>query len=670
MPPLRWAGPDVTLTFWLDDGPVRLTSIETGFATAEVPPQPVVELSALGVGRSPGTSRHVGTDLGQRLRYVSHEAAGRRLRIVQQDETTGLRITSCFEGFDGVPGVRMWTEVEAAGEVVLDFVSSAVLGIPVDGDLVAGDNNWMAESRWYRRAVRELLPEIRSTEHRPTSHARYAVTSHGSWSTGEHLPTGVLAGPEYALGWQLEHNGQWHYEIGESRDGGYLLLSGPTDQEHQWTARVTPDQPFTTVPVSVVVARGHDEAFAALTLQRRAIRTMRPIDERLPIVFNDYMNTLMGDPTTEKLLPLIDAAAAAGAEYFCIDAGWYAEGDWWSTVGAWQPSTSRFPNGLGEVIDRIRDRGMVPGLWLEPEVVGVDSPLATELPPDAFITRQGVRVAEHGRHLLDLRSPAARQHLDSTIDRLVADFGIGFFKLDYNTMTGPGTDAGGLSPGHGLLEHNRAHLAWLDGVQARHPDLLLENCGSGALRMDYAMLSRLHLQSTSDQQDPVLYAPIAAAAPASVVPEQAGNWAYPQPGMSPELRTLSLVNGILGRMYLSGHLDRMAHDELAAVREAVDAHRKVLTDLPRTTPFWPLGLPGWNDEWVALGLAGPTASYLALWHRGTEASEVVVPIAAATIADFYPADPRGWSYRAGPDGLTVTAAAGEPSARILVITPA
>ena len=91
----------------------------------------------------------------------------------------------------------------------------------------------------------------------------------------------------------------------------------------------------------------------------------------MPVIFNDYMNTLMGDPTTEKLLPLIDAAAEVGADYFCIDAGWYAEGDWWNTVGAWQPSTTRFPNGLGEVIDRIHSRGMVPGLWLEPEVIGV-----------------------------------------------------------------------------------------------------------------------------------------------------------------------------------------------------------------------------------------------------------------------------------------------------------
>jgi len=91
-----------------------------------------------------------------------------------------------------------------------------------------------------------------------------------------------------------------------------------------------------------------------------------------------------------------------------------------------------------------------------------------------------------------------------------------------------------VSVGHGLLEHNRALLSWLDGVLDRHPDLVLENCGSGALRSDFAMLSRLQLQATSDQQDPQLYPAIAVGALVHILPEQAGNWSYPQSTMTDE----------------------------------------------------------------------------------------------------------------------------------------
>ena len=200
--------------------------------------------------------------------------------------------------------------------------------------------------------------------------------------------------------WQVEHNGAWHWQAGEytrretstegsaavghraagdARSGAYVAILGPTDADHHWHVTLAPGEEFTTVPVAVAVgADGPDETLGRLTAYRRAIRRPHADHRRLPVIFNDYMNTLMGDPTTERLLPLIEAAASVGAEYFCIDAGWYAEPgeSWWDTVGEWKPSAARFPGGIAEVLGRIRAEGMIPGLWLEPEVVGVRSPVA------------------------------------------------------------------------------------------------------------------------------------------------------------------------------------------------------------------------------------------------------------------------------------------------------
>lgn len=98
---------------------------------------------------------------------------------------------------------------------------------------------------------------------------------------------------------------------------------------------------------------------------------------------------------------------------------------------------------------------------------------------------------------------------------------------------------------------------WLDAVLERHPDLVIENCASGAMRADYGLLSRLEIQSTSDQQQPLRYPPIAAGALMAVLPEQAGNWAYPQPSMSQEEIAFTMVTGLSGRLYLSGRIDAM-----------------------------------------------------------------------------------------------------------------
>jgi alpha-galactosidase len=386
------------------------------------------------------------------------------------------------------------------------------------------------------------------------------------------------------------------------------------------------------------------------------------------------MNTLLGDPTTEKLLPLITAAAEVGAEIFCIDAGWYDDsGDWWPTVGEWQPSTTRFPGGLGEVIDAIREAGMIPGLWLEPEVIGVRSPMADKLPPEAFLQRHGQRLVEHHRYHLDLRHPAALNHLDSVVDRLVADFGVGFFKFDYNINPGPGTDLDADSVGDGLLGHNRAHLAWLDGVLDRHPGLVVENCSSGAMRMDFAVLSRLAMQSTSDQQDFTKYPPIASAAPISLLPEQAASWAYPQPGMDDEEVAFCLVTGLLGRFYVSGHLNEMSEAQRRTVAEAISVAKTLREAIAHGHPHWPLGLPGWTDPWISLGLKAPGENLVSVWRRGGPADTALsFPHLAGrevTVTQVFPADLPEWktAWDAEAGVLTVEADA-ELAARTLRLT--
>jgi len=149
------------------------------------------------------------------------------------------------------------------------------------------------------------------------------------------------------------------------------------------------------------------------------------------VIFNDYMNCLWGDPTEAKELPMVAAAAKAGCEYFVIDAGWYADlhEDWSPTIGAWQPSATRFPRGLKFLLDQIKQAGMVPGLWLEPEVAGAKSVLAQK-PDDWFFMRHGKRVLKNSRFLLDFRNPEVRAYLDQVIVRLINDYGVGYIKMD------------------------------------------------------------------------------------------------------------------------------------------------------------------------------------------------------------------------------------------------
>ncbi|MBO0811560.1 MAG: alpha-galactosidase [Microlunatus sp.] len=674
-----------------EDSPIRLVDLHDagalGGATDQAG-QPLVEILTPQWGNQTwGTAaRHSGTRIGEQLRYVSHAVDGSTVTITQEDPVSGLRVISRLSCHPGVAAVRSETTVsviEGAAPVTLWAVTSLATGAVISTDINSLDvwsatSSWAAENRWSSRPLRSPgLARIDAGARGETIRDAVVVSSIGTWSSGAVNPAGAVRDrvTGRTLAWQVEHNGGWLAEVGElaigGRHGAYLALLGPTDARHHWSVTVDAQNSFTTIPVTIAAADSLDDAFGRLADHRRAARRDHQQNRTLPVIFNDYMNTLVGDPSEDKLLPLIDAAAEVGSEYFCIDAGWYDDtAGWWASVGDWEPSAVRFPHGLRSVLDHIRDHGMVPSLWLEPEVVGTTSKAAETLPASAFLQRGGVRIRERDRYLLDLRSPAAVAHLDAAVDRLISDLGVGYFKFDYNVTPGAGTDLDAVSVGQGLLEHNRALLAWLDALLDRHPELIIENCGSGAMRSDFAMLSRLALQSTSDQEDPLLYPAIAVGALAHVLPEQAGNWAYPQPEMSDELIIFTMCTGLAGRLYQSGHLDRMTPEQRALVAAGIAVHKEIRADLVRSTPRFPTGLPSWDQPWTTVALDAGEVAYVIAWRQADAADSVRLDLAGlggtvGSVEQLYPAPGIGAEWAAELSGSTLQLTASDgPAARV------
>jgi len=654
------------------EGPVTL-------ALGDGHPAALVEIFTAAEQRARTSQAYARSALGARLRLETADADLDTVTLVQRDGVTGLEVMSVLTLSGTAVRVQHTLRGTATEPVVVTAVSSATVGFgagPHAGeqyDLLTARSEWLAENRWHRRALADELPPLSLPIHAQDGRGHATLTSHGAWSTGEHLPVGALVHRDGStLAWQIESGVGWHVDLSQGLEGLTLSLLGPTDLEHQFAHVLGQGDEFITVPVALAASApgleglgGFEKAIAALTSHRRAIRRVDGPD--LPIVYNDFMNTLMGQPSSEALRPLISAAAEAGAEVFCIDAGWFADpaiGDWWDTVGEWQEAPSRFDErGLRGIIGEIHAAGMRSGLWLEPEVVGVISPVAHTLPDDAFFQRFGVRVREHDRYHLDFRHPAARAHLDETVDRLVRDYGVSFLKLDYNINPGAGTEWQAGAAGDGLLGHVRAFGGWLDEVQRRHSELLIENCSSGAMRADYALLSRTHLQSTTDQQDFRLYPPIAASAPASILPEQAGNWAYPASGMTDAETAFTLVTGLSGRLYLSGFLGELRTSQRTLVAAAVDLHKRLRGGLATTEPFWPLGLPEWDDVVVCLGLRGERETLLFVWDRSEEPNAFTIP-GVRGVETLFPATASaspaadGWAIESADDGIRIITAAG------------
>lgn len=700
---IHWRAGTLELAFsTTDSAPVSLMSapgighdrdLEVPDRHAE--PQYLVEVLAIGHGRQFTSTRLTQTAIGHRMRYASHKETktpnGSALRITQLDSKTGLEATVTLEyrkSSQTLHAVTSYTNTSSSTLHLL-AVSTLALGnlsvfIPLnDPTLWQARSEWCAESRWQADQVNDLIPNIDVDFHKHVGRGSYKLTSTSSWSTGQVLPLAVLEDPETkaALGWQVEHNGPWSWEINAryfADDAFTLSLSGPNDLDHQWHLALEQGQTFESVPATITWSQdGRDGVFQNLTKYRRDDRPFPTADSSLPLIFNDYMNALMGDPTTEKLLPLIDAAAQTGVEVFCIDCGWYDDGgNWWPSVGAWEPSTKRFGHlGLEGVLKYIRDKGMAPGLWVEPEVIGVDSPVAKQLPDSAFMTRHGIRLEEHSRYFLDMRSDEARAHLDRVFKRLIEDYGVGYFKWDYNVTPGSGPAADHESTGQGLLDHSRALLSWIEELRLRYPHVILESCSSGAMRMDHATTRLYDLQSSTDQQSFLNYPTVASGAAAMLAPERSGNWAYPQGDDSAEVVAFNLVTGLSGRLYLSGHLNELPDHCMELVREAARLYPEIIKHNASGLPTWPTGLPRWTDPVVSLGSRTDSSTLVFAWVREETSTPIEFALPdfegkSVSVEQVFPSELPKWgtTWDGTAGVLAVSPPTLTPSARILRVT--
>ena len=589
---------------------------------------------------------------------------GKRLTITHEDASLHLQVQSIYETFADIPVVRRRTRVTNHGEnpVGVEYLSSAMLNNFANPDSFQDDlrlhfayNSWRSEAQW--RTVR--FADAGLIQNGSFAVSGILFTTMGSWPCETFLPMAMIENSRTGVTWfwQVEHNGSWHCEIAQTASRSlYAYLGGPDAQHAQAWKNLVPSETYESIPVAVgCVAGGFEQAVAALTGYRRAIQLHRRSDTmRCPVIFNDVV-ALDGNQTTANEIALIDAAADAGCEVYCMDVGWYASPNqnWWSPVGDWQPDATRFPGGLQKVVDYIRAKGMAPGIWIEPEVAGLETSLARR-PDNWFFQRHGKRIIDHSRYHLDFRNPEVRAYLDAVFRRLIGGYGFEYIKLDYNINAGEGTDFRAESPGAGLLDHNRAFLAWLDALLERYPQLTLESVASGGMRMEYSMLSRAQLQSISDQDDYRRYAAIATGCSAALLPEQMGVWSQPLEQDSPEAASCNMVNAMMGRIHQSGPLPKLKPASVAQVRHGIQIYKQLIRQyIPQFIPFYPLGMPDLTRPELpaALGMLAADKQFLAVWRRSGP-KEVRIPCRTSGFHLLYPQD-VGIVLSQHSDGMTV-----------------
>jgi alpha-galactosidase len=219
----------------------------------------------------------------------------------------------------------------------------------------------------------------------------------------------------------------------------------------------------------------------------------------LPVLFSNTCFTRGGgwlnECDAENQIALIRAYAPLGLEAVITDAGWF-EGGWPAGAGNWTPRRSAYPQGMGPVAKAALDRGMVYGLWFEPERVVAGTPIAREHPD--WILSDGSE--KPGTYLLDMGNPLAREHFLGIVRSFMTLAGFRFYRQDFNMDPLPFWRATDVPDREGITElrYIEGLYAYWDRIAAEWPDSFREECASGGRRIDLETVMRMHVHQDSD----------------------------------------------------------------------------------------------------------------------------------------------------------------------------
>ncbi|MBP7053553.1 MAG: alpha-galactosidase [Phycisphaerae bacterium] len=230
-----------------------------------------------------------------------------------------------------------------------------------------------------------------------------------------------------------------------------------------------------------------------------------PPMELMPVAASVHGMIGFNDTTEANLTALARdiASLILPIDTYWLDAGWN-EGGFARGQGNPQADPARFPQGLAPVGRAARDAGLrflvwfeperaMPGTWLERE--HADWLLApSDTPAElGYMERDGFR-------LLDLGDAQARAWALDAISKDIRDSGIAVYRQDFNLYpaffwhTGESPDEIGLRE----VRYITGLYEFLDGLAARHPGLILDNCASGGRRLDFEMMRRCVVLWRSD----------------------------------------------------------------------------------------------------------------------------------------------------------------------------
>ena len=215
--------------------------------------------------------------------------------------------------------------------------------------------------------------------------------------------------------------------------------------------------------------------------------------------------------SAKNLFSLAKEGHELGIELFVLDDGWFGdrENDT-KALGDWFPNPKKLPGGLKSLADKITALGMDFGIWVEPEMISVESDLYRAHPDWAMAIPGKLHSEGRNQRVLDLANPEVQDYIIEKMTEVFSSADIRYVKWDMNRIFSDVFSPFLPAERQGETAHRYMCGLYrvLDALTRAFPHILFEGCASGGNRFDLGMLCYFPQIWASDNTDAICRATI------------------------------------------------------------------------------------------------------------------------------------------------------------------